>query len=108
MDKDLLMWFALVGYKALTLLVGLAFGHMGYRLFLADKIGSAGDLEGKWANYSLSLKAGAPGVFFSLFGTIIIAITLLKGLNYDGSGQKQIAQPVVQVIPEVPLPLKQQ
>ena len=66
-------------YKIGSLLTGLLFAYFGFRLFLADKTGPAGDLSLKYDKYLINVKGGAPGLFFSLFGAIIVAITVAKG-----------------------------
>jgi hypothetical protein len=75
---------AMTVYKVLTLLVGLASLYFGYRLFLAGVHKSGGDIETNLGEQrSLTLKRGAPGTFFALFGTIIISIGLFKGLGVE-------------------------
>lgn len=103
MTETVTMWSMLVAYKMGVLFVGLCFGYMGYRLFLADKVASAGDLTGRAGTYSLTLTGAAPGIFFSLFGAIIIAVSLSKGIDYADREAPSIASaPVPVVIPEQP------
>ena len=83
MAGEVTVFGLLVFYKIVTLLVGLSFAYMGYRLFLADKSRPAGDLEASAGKYALSLKGGAPGIFFSLFGTVLICVSILKGATFD-------------------------
>ncbi len=61
---------------------------MGYRLFMAGIWGKAGDLDAQFGENKLLLKKAAPGTFFVLFGAIIIALTIWKGLSFDKIGQK--------------------
>ena len=68
-------------YKIFSLLTGLALCYMGYRLFLAGVWGASGDLDAKYSNTRLILKGAAPGIFFALFGTIVITATIFKGLE---------------------------
>lgn len=89
-------------YKLATLLVGSLSIYMGYRLFLADKIAPAGDLSVSAPSYALSLKGGAPGIFFSLFGTVLICFSVVKGLNYGMSSLEPVDRPVEQHIPDTP------
>jgi hypothetical protein len=91
-----------VSYKIFVLLVGLGMAYMGFRLFMADKIAPAGHLTGGYGKYSLSLKGGAPGVFFSLFGTIIIGISVFRGVVYDDLAVGLRRPPIAQVIPDAP------
>ncbi len=69
-------------YKTLSLIVGFGFGYLGYRLFISGVYEKAGELKAAWGDNRLILKQAAPGTFFSLFGAIIILITLLKGIDY--------------------------
>lgn len=69
-------------YKIICLIIGFASVYMGYRLFLADKTNPAGDVDATAHNYQLKLKGAAPGIFFSLFGTIVICFTIFKGSEY--------------------------
>lgn len=89
----------LLVYKITVLAAGVFSIHMGYRLFLADKTSPAGDLGVSVREYALSLKGGAPGIFFSLFGTILIGLSIMKGFSYDVSSAPP---PVQQVIPDAP------
>ncbi len=60
-------------FRLAVLSVGTFFAYLGYRLFLSGFIGPA-NLEAKGAGYSLSLGEAAPGIFFALFGTILIVV----------------------------------
>lgn len=91
-------------YKALSLLTGLAMVYMGYKLFLADKVNPAGDISVGNGKYALSLKGGAPGIFFSLFGTILVYFSIYRGLEYDLSQVEPVANPPSQArtLPSLP------
>ena len=104
MDIRVQLAFLLFSYKALSLLTGLAMCYMGYRLFLADKSHPAGDLTLKGAKYALSVRGGAPGVFFSLFGTILVCFSIYRGLSFDLGPQVSPPEtaPPIRVIPDLP------
>jgi uncharacterized YccA/Bax inhibitor family protein len=85
MDNSAGIFAMIVVYRIMILLVGLAMSFMGYRLFLADKVNPAGDLVAKGGKYGLSLKGGAPGVFFCLLGTVLICFSIYKGIDYDAT-----------------------
>ncbi len=70
-------------YKIASLAVGLLFGYMGYRLFLAGIDRPAGDLEAETNGRKLALKGAAPGTFLALFGAIVVGVTIWKGLDVD-------------------------
>lgn len=80
-------------YKLTCLLVGLVLSYFGYKLFLAGVWGNAGDLNVKFKNNEVVLKSAAPGTFFVLFGTIVIALTILEpvGVSYtEGSKDTEV------------------
>ncbi len=86
-------------YKVACLLVGLTFGYMGYRLFLAGFERSAGDLEAKASVGMLKLSGAAPGTFFALFGAAVIATTIVQGFDIDLPNR---ARQILDMLPEHP------
>ena len=74
--------FSLTFYKVCSPSVGLAFAYMGYLLFRSGVWGNAGDLKANYGDNKLVLKSAAPGTFFALFGTIVIGVTVWKGLDF--------------------------
>jgi hypothetical protein len=56
---------------------------MGYRLFLADKQKSSGNLDVEFKIFKLKLGQAAPGTFFSVCGAVIIFATIYRGLDYS-------------------------
>ena len=70
-------------YKLVSLLVGLISVYMGYNLFVKGIWGQAGDLDTKFGDNKVVLKNAAPGTFFALFGSVIIIVTLSKGLEFN-------------------------
>ncbi len=103
---DIAVVLALALYKITSLLVGLALCYLGYRLFVAGVWGKAGDLDAKFGNNKLILKSAAPGTFFALFGTIVIAVTIWKGFELQ-TGQTRLPEVAIPAGPsERPLPDK--
>lgn len=103
MNDDAWLMLMFISYKISCLAVGALFAYMGYRLFLADKVESAGDLDVSVNKNRLLLKKAAPGTFFALFGTVVIAFTILKGVEYQSTGQSLPSkQTVDNVLPEKP------
>ena len=98
---DLEIWAISIvaAYKAASLLVGLLFGYMGYRLFLAGIERPAGNLEAKSGSGTLKLSRAAPGTFFALFGAAVIAATILQGFDVELPGT---AQQVLNSLPDDP------
>ena len=84
-------------YKVASLLVGLGFGYMGYRLFLAGIERSAGDLEASAGSKTFKLSRAAPGTFFALFGAAVIAATIFQGFDVELPGAAGIRS-----FPELP------
>jgi hypothetical protein len=101
MSDALAIFGMLLIYKLAILLVGVLSIYMGFRLFLADKVTPAGDLSAKSGVYALQLRGGAPGIFFSLFGTVLICFSIAKGLDFSG-GKGPVDTPVQQIIPDEP------
>src|SRR6185436_15477366 len=67
----------------LTLLCGLTFAFFGYRLFCAGFNKAAGEMKTTYGKASLVLRDVAPGVFFALFGAVIVAISVSRGIRYE-------------------------
>lgn len=94
----------LVFYKITCLVVGLVFAYMGYRLFLEDKTKPAGSLVAGGGSNVIKLTNAAPGIFFSLFGTVLIVFSVLKGFSFshdaivNGSSKESVSR----VIPDKP------
>jgi len=82
---DLAFWSVtmVATYKIASLLVGLGFGYMGYRLFLAGLLGPAGDLKATIGSKELRLSRTAPGTFFALFGAAVIGATVFQGFDVE-------------------------
>lgn len=86
--------FSLISYKITSLLVGCVFAYMGYRLFMSGIWGHAGELETGFGDNRIVIKKAAPGTFFAVFGALIIAITLYKGVEFENytSGSKSFVE----------------
>jgi hypothetical protein len=86
--SDLAIWSVTIVaiYKVASLLVGLGFGYMGYRLFLAGLLRPAGDLKASSGSRSLRLTRTAPGTFFALFGAAVIGATIFQGFDVELPG----------------------
>lgn len=94
----------IVFYKIVCLFVGLSFAYMGYKLFIEDKVKKAGDMEASSGKLMIKLKGAAPGVFFSLFGTVLVGFTVLKGVSYshEAPSLSSMDAQVPKVIPDKP------
>ncbi|MGH9961458.1 MAG: hypothetical protein ACREBC_30735 [Pyrinomonadaceae bacterium] len=82
---DLEVWALSIvaAYKVASLLVGLLFGYMGYRLFVAGIERPAGHLEASSGSRVIRVSRAAPGTFFALFGAAVIAATIFQGYNVE-------------------------
>ena len=70
-------------YKLTAFLVGLSSLYMGYRLFASGVWGHAGEVDAAFQNNHLVIKRAAPGTFFAVLGTVIVCVTLYKGIDLD-------------------------
>lgn len=87
-QHDLAFWaIAIVAvFKIASLVVGLGFGYMGYRLFMAGIQRPAGELKVASGSRTLRLSRTAPGTFFALFGAVVIGATIFKGFDVELPG----------------------
>ena len=70
-------------YKIGCLFTGLIITFLGYKLFLKGIFNKSGDVEGSWKNLKLIVRKAAPGTYFVLFGSLVIAMTVFKGLTTE-------------------------
>lgn len=82
--------------RLLIVLFGGLSIYFGYRLF--DRaIAAAGELSAKGAGYALTLKRVAPGVFFALFGMVVMVVAISVQLK-QGQTDSMYAQEVAPTI----------
>jgi len=72
-------------YKTLLSLFGLMAGvfsmYLGYRLF--DRAAaSRGEFEGRVAGFSVTIRNYGPGVFFCLFGAVMIVVAMTRSYSH--------------------------
>jgi hypothetical protein len=80
MNSDI---YALLVYRLTVLLCGFGSVVMGYRLFRLGVFEKAGELKANWGGNAVLLKAAAPGTFFALFGSAVIAFAIWKGFTVE-------------------------
>jgi hypothetical protein len=85
MSEGYALMLSLTIYKGITLLTGLALAFMGYKLFVHGIFTDSGELRTNWEDKKLVLRKAAPGTFFALFGTIIVCVSLWRGLSFEPS-----------------------
>ncbi len=83
MSENIAIILSITSYKIMSLLVGLMFAYMGYKLFMAGVWGNAGDMDAQLKDFKLVLKKAAPGTFFVAFGTVVIGFTIFKGIEFN-------------------------
>lgn len=81
-------------YKITALIIGFAFAYLGYRLFRAGIYDGGGDLDATFSDTKLVLKKASPGIFFALFGTAVLVVTLTKGLELS---DKRPGPPAIEI-----------
>jgi len=97
MSEFQILVLSLSAYKLVTLLIGLVFGYFGYRLFVLGVYEKAGELKTTWGDKNLILKQASPGTFFALFGIVLIATALIKGLAIERVKELTPAPPASRV-----------
>lgn len=90
MSENHTLMLSLTIYKIVTIFAGLAFAFMGYKLFVHGIFAEAGELRTNWENKSLILKKAAPGTFFALFGTVILCVSLWRGLTLEPAPEQNV------------------
>lgn len=83
-------------YKITCLLVGLTLCWLGYNLFIKGVFRQAGNFTGTWKTFKIVVTRAAPGLYFVLFGTIVIGATVYKGFNLEEC-------PIIQKVDKSPL-----
>lgn len=83
MDMHAVEILSVTFYKIISLLSGDLLAYMGYKLFITGTWGHAGDAEAEFRNNRILIKKAAPGTFFVLAGAIVIAFTIIKGLEFN-------------------------
>lgn len=88
--------------RILAVGVGAIAIYLGYRLFvlLPTQTDSAGKIE--LPGYSVVLSKVGPGVFFALFGSIVLYLSFTNPISIDGNGLFLGGTPVEPVVRETP------
>lgn len=99
-------------YKLCCLFCGSLFSYLGYKLFIKGIYPNDGELSFEGFNTKLYLKRIGPGIFFALFGSVIICVTIFQPLNFEqnsgGTSAKNYASPATEadVAPTLPDSIK--
>lgn len=65
--------------RVVTIIGAIIFGLLGYKLFVAGVKSSDSRFEAKSKSYEFILSGKAPGLFFMLFSSIILVVSLNTG-----------------------------
>lgn len=66
----------------LSIGVGMFCVYLGYKLFILGVTRKAGDLAADFQGKSITVR-GAPGTFLTLFGCIVICVSICKGFKFE-------------------------
>lgn len=75
--------------------VGFGFAWLGYRLFCMGVYEKAAELQKAWGDKRILLKQAGPGVFFALFGVVVVVISLMRGTGFESSSYPKSAYPEI-------------
>lgn len=70
-------------YKLISLLFALLIIYWGYRLLVIGLFNKTEETNSIFGKNGTLLKKAAPGIFFSLFGTLIFFYIVFKGTDYN-------------------------
>lgn len=93
---DEILWIRGVERLLIVLFGGMAI-YLGYRLF-AVAAAAEGSLDATAKGWKLSLRRVAPGVFFALFGMVVLALGMTASLNINPSKQTSPAGAVTTAV----------
>lgn len=83
MNIETVLILSFTSYKIISLLSGIVFGLLGYKLFTKGIYNKVGDLDTSVSdNFKLTLKNAAPGTFFAVIGAIIVLFTIIEGMEF--------------------------
>jgi hypothetical protein len=75
-------------FKISTLAVGMTIVYLGYKLFVKNVVTEAGDFEGQFKDYKVTLKKAVPGTYFILLGSAIIIFVVHIGIHFKSKQTK--------------------
>jgi hypothetical protein len=79
----------LVVFRTIALLIGALLLFLGYKLFKIGYFERAGELQAVWGARRFILKQVAPGIFFALFGTIILCVGIWKPISVHKAAEPE-------------------
>jgi len=70
-----------IAYKIIVIIIGFIIILLGYRLFKKGFVVDSGSLTITYAGNKISIEKAAAGIFFCVFGSCIILISVFKGID---------------------------
>jgi hypothetical protein len=101
MDQTALFTVLLVAFRILALTAGALFVFLGYRLFKIGYFDRAGELHAAWGEKRIVLKQTAHGIFFALFGALVLGFAIWKPLSI--STEHVVPEKLVAVLTKIAL-----
>lgn len=95
---------AIISFRAVTILCGLAIVYFGFSLFRLGFYEKAGELKATWGSKNLTLKQVAPGIFFALFGAGIIVVAVWKDVEFRSQPPTSAITSLLPLSAYTPLP----
>lgn len=93
-DTSILLYLI---YKIVTFLVGTTIIIFGFILFFKGFSAPAGNLEYSYFGKTIKISNAAPGIYLFLFGTLIIVLSMYKGVELKShSKQNQVLHELTQ------------
>lgn len=107
MDTNTSIILSITLIRIVTITAGAACTYFGYRLFMSGVWGDAGNVKTDLGNFRLAITSAAPGTFFAVAGTLIICLSIYKGMSYETkmaeSMIENIASETNPILPNSPL-----
>jgi hypothetical protein len=82
--SDFIQAIIIVSILRVTMVIaGVVFAFMGYKLFVKGIYDSTSDIHAVWADKRLAITKAGPGIFFALFGVVVVAIGIWRDTGLD-------------------------
>ena len=81
MDSHTLLIITHMIYKITCIAAGVYSIFLGYKLFIKQIWGEAGEIESSFQNIKIIIRRAAPGSFFAIVGAVIIFSTIYDGFQ---------------------------
>lgn len=85
MQIDIAIIICVTAFKIISLVIGMFSCYLGYRLFQSALSSDPSKFKAAGKGISFELSSTAPGIFFALFGTVIVVVAIYRGLDFNYS-----------------------